>query len=171
MTTSSCSPRVRSPTRNSWSTSTICWPQARSQNSTPPMRKNRSSTQFGTKSRARVKSTPGTIPTAGTGISIRSSRNCTCPSASHLWARVSGEEPGSSRLLSTPQSSTGSSPGPKMPYSMWPTASSRNRSLVSKPRGLPSSNSCPSPSKTSTNCPRSCSKSSEGMSTPPPNPS
>ena len=171
MTTSSCSPKARSPTKSFWSTSTICSPQDRLLSCTPPMRNNRLSTLSETKSKVRAKLIRETTPTAGTGTSIKSSRSCTCPCVSPPLARVSEEEPGSSPPWSTPPLSTGSSPGPRMPCSTWLTDSSRNKILEMKPREPPSSNSCPSPSTASTNCPPNCSKSSEDTSTPPPNPS
>ncbi len=58
-----------------------------------------------------------------------------------------------------------------MPSSTLPPDSSKNKTSAKKPSDKPSSSSCPSPSKTSTNFQANSTKSKEDMFTPPPNPS
>lgn len=128
----------------------ISWPQAKSLNSTPPTKKRKSSTLSGPKSSQRAKSTPVTTPTAGTGILIKLSKNCTCLFASHPSDSPWGEGPVNSQPWLTTQSSIGFSPGPRMLSSMWPPNSWRTMTSETKLFEKLLSHLCPSHSKPST---------------------
>ncbi len=171
MISCSCSLKDKSPMNDSSSTSMISLPQVKLPNCTPQKKRRKSSTSSEVRSSQRERLTPETTPTAGTGTSIRSSKNYTCPSVSPLLVNPWEEEPDSSPPWLTAPSLIGSSHGPRMPCSMSLPDSWRRKTLVTNLSDRPSLNSCPSHSIMSINSHKNSMKSKEDMFTPLPNPS
>mmetsp|Transcript_24255 Transcript_24255/g.21370 ORF Transcript_24255/g.21370 Transcript_24255/m.21370 type:complete len:237 (+) Transcript_24255:1766-2476(+) len=164
---SSCSLMVKLLTKDSWSTSTICWPPVKLLICMPLKRRTTLSTWLDLRSRMMV--FPILLITAGTGTSIKLNRIFIWPFASLLSVKISEEEPDNSLLWSTVLSLIGSNPGPKMPCTMSPVNFCKKLNLVTMMSERLLSDLCPTPSRESTKSQRSFSRKIEDTSTPHPN--
>mmetsp|Transcript_22775 Transcript_22775/g.61725 ORF Transcript_22775/g.61725 Transcript_22775/m.61725 type:complete len:216 (-) Transcript_22775:2245-2892(-) len=138
----------RSPTSASLSTSTTCSPRARSPASSRPRTRTTSSTRCGPLSSAQASPTRGR--TAGVTLSPRCAPTSTQCSASRPSATPSRSARADSRPSSTASSSTGSSRGLKRHSSQCQSASSRTWTWALMRRRPTSSTSCPTRSSPST---------------------